>query len=163
MKATKAQTPEINAKALEVALEKEVESAVLQTLNRTIKLTVHAAVQAGVKHALESATKKSMASQPLPQTKAPASAARVVQNGVTAPAPGGRCAAVWDALDAMVAKGKAPMVADIRKVAAAKKWNEHNAEIEFYNWRKFHGVAGKPAAPAVATPPQRRSTDRIAA
>lgn len=52
------------------------------------------------------------------------------------PRAGGKCAAVWDYLDANpMTTGKA-----LREVAAAKGWNPNNATCELYAWRKFHGL-----------------------
>lgn len=48
------------------------------------------------------------------------------------PRAGGKCAAVWDYLDAH------PMttVKELREVAAAQGWNVNNATCELYAWRK---------------------------
>ena len=52
------------------------------------------------------------------------------------PRAGGKCAAVWDYLDANpMTTGKA-----LREVAAAKGWNPNNATCELFAWRKFHGL-----------------------
>jgi hypothetical protein len=76
---------------------------------------------------------------------------RPEQNGVKRPSAGGRCRAVWDACDEMVAAGDTPTASDIRAIAEANGWNANNASIEFYQWRKFNGITGrqaKPKAPA---------------
>lgn len=71
---------------------------------------------------------------------------RPEQNGVKRPSAGGKCRAVWDALDELQAelegdeKVTAKMVKDL---AADEGWNVNNASIEFYNWRKFNGVSGR--------------------
>jgi len=77
---------------------------------------------------------------------------RPEQNGVKRPSAGGRCRAVWDALDAYQTEtGEVPTAAVVRSLAADEGWNPNNASIEFYQWRKFHGITGrakKVAAPA---------------
>lgn len=77
---------------------------------------------------------------------------RPTQNGVTRPSAGGRCRAVWDALDAYQREtGELPTAQVVRELAADEGWNPNNASIEFYQWRKFHGITGrakKVAAPA---------------
>jgi hypothetical protein len=60
------------------------------------------------------------------------------RNGVTRPGPRSvKCAAVWDHLDA----NPALTVSGIREVGRAKGWNDRNTGIEYYQWRKFHGLA----------------------
>lgn len=77
---------------------------------------------------------------------------RPTQNGVTRPSAGGRCRAVWDALDAYQREtGELPTAQTVRELAADEGWNPNNASIEFYQWRKFNGITGrakKVAAPA---------------
>lgn len=80
---------------------------------------------------------------------------RPTQNGVTRPSAGGRCRAVWDALDAYQREtGEVPNAKVVRDLAADEGWNPNNASIEFYQWRKFNGITGrakKIAAPVEAT------------
>jgi hypothetical protein len=61
---------------------------------------------------------------------------RVTQNGVTRPSAGGKCDAVWVALDGMVA----PTSAMIKEWAADNGQNVNNATTEFSQWRKFNGL-----------------------
>jgi hypothetical protein len=63
---------------------------------------------------------------------------REERNGVKRPRAGGLCAAVWDFCDhaARAVTGKV-----LRQAAEDKGWNENNALIEFYNWRKLNGVS----------------------
>lgn len=76
---------------------------------------------------------------------------RPEQNGVKRPSIGGRCRAVWDALDAYLAEtGDQPTAKVVRDLAADEGWNPNNASIEFYQWRKFHGIKGR--APKVEAP-----------
>lgn len=65
----------------------------------------------------------------------------VVQNGVRKPIKG-VCADVWATLDEMQAAcpDAAIHIADVKGLAAAKGWNINNVTIEFYGWRKFHGI-----------------------
>jgi hypothetical protein len=79
---------------------------------------------------------------------------RPEQNGIKRPSIGGKCRAVWDACDEMVAAGTPPTAKDVRAIAEANGWNANNASIEFYQWRKFNGITGrqpKVEAPAAAT------------
>lgn len=62
---------------------------------------------------------------------------REVRNGIKRPSAGGLCRAVWDALDAEVAAGRTPTVRDAKSIAVARGWNENNASIEYYIWRRF--------------------------
>ena len=68
---------------------------------------------------------------------------RPEQNGVCRPSAGGKCRAIWDHCDEMYAKGVTPMPKLIKEAAKQKGWNENNAVIEMYQWRKFHGVTGR--------------------
>lgn len=61
------------------------------------------------------------------------------QNGVKRPAAGGRCAAVWDYLDA----NPGTTAKQIREAAEGKGWNVNNAMCELYAWRKFNGITGR--------------------
>lgn len=95
---------------------------------------------------------------PLPVTAKPTQVAiglkiekdRPEQNGIKRPSAGGRCRAVWDALDDYRKEtGDLPTAKVVRELAADEGWNPNNASIEFYQWRKFHGITGRqPAAAA---------------
>jgi hypothetical protein len=94
---------------------------------------------------------------PLPVTSKPTQVAvglvieknRPEQNGIKRPSAGGRCRAVWDALDAYRAEtGELPTAKTVRALAADEGWNPNNASIEFYQWRKFNGITGRAAKPA---------------
>lgn len=68
---------------------------------------------------------------------------RIEQNGVKRPGPG-KCLEVWEYLDQhgnMTPK-------DLKSVAAEKGWNENNALIEMYGWRRFNGITGRIKAAA---------------
>lgn len=100
------------------------------------------------------------AAKPLPVSTKPTQVAiglkieqnRPEQNGVTRPSAGGRCRAVWDALDEFRAEtGNVPTAKDVRAIAADEGWNPNNASIEFYQWRKFNGITGRQAK-VVAAP-----------
>jgi len=61
---------------------------------------------------------------------------REERNGVKRPGPGGKCAAVWEYLDIYpTATAK-----EMREMAASIGWNLNNTSIEYYQWRKFHGI-----------------------
>lgn len=68
---------------------------------------------------------------------------RPEQNGIVRPSVGGKCRAIWDACDALYAKGTMPMPKVIKELAQANGWNENNAVIEMYQWRKFNGIIGR--------------------
>ena len=68
---------------------------------------------------------------------------REMKNGIKRPSAGGKCRAVWDALDGYSAEEGAPTIAVVRSLAADEGWNVSNATIEFYQWRKFNGVTGR--------------------
>lgn len=63
------------------------------------------------------------------------------RNGVRRPIKG-KCADVWNALDNMLPNG-VPTIGNVRDLAKANGWNVNNATIEFYAWRKFHGLNNK--------------------
>jgi hypothetical protein len=70
---------------------------------------------------------------------------RPEQNGIKRPSVGGKCRAIWDALDAYREEtGELPTSKVVKELAADEGWNPNNASIEFYQWRKFHGI-GKAA------------------
>jgi len=76
---------------------------------------------------------------------------RPEQNGIKRPSAGGRCRAVWDALDAYRAEtGELPTAKVVASLAADEGWNPNNASIEFYQWRKFNGITGRQPKPAKA-------------
>ncbi|MGC3189997.1 hypothetical protein ACPTGE_06655 [Pseudomonas aeruginosa] len=62
---------------------------------------------------------------------------REERNGVKRPRAGGACAAVWEYLD----QNGNMQPKDLKPVAAEKGWNENNALIELYGWRKFMGLS----------------------
>lgn len=63
-------------------------------------------------------------------------------NGVKRPSIGGKCRAIWDALDAYRAEeGELPTSKVVRELAADEGWNPNNASIEYYQWRKYNGIA----------------------
>lgn len=66
---------------------------------------------------------------------------RPEQNGVKRPSIGGKCRAIWDALDAYRAEtGELPTSKTVRELAADEGWNPNNASIEYYQWRKYNGI-----------------------
>lgn len=69
---------------------------------------------------------------------------REERNGVKRPSAGGKCRAVWDALDALLAEleaGEEITSAMVKDLATDEGWNANNASIEFYQWRKFNGFS----------------------
>lgn len=66
---------------------------------------------------------------------------REEQNGIKRPSIGGKCRAIWDALDAhALESGDDPTAKDVKQLAATHGWNPNNASIEYYQWRKFNGI-----------------------
>ena len=69
---------------------------------------------------------------------------RPEQNGIKRPSAGGLCREVWDAMDAIrESTGEVPVSKQVRELAGARNWNDNNAMIEFYQWRKFNGITGR--------------------
>lgn len=68
---------------------------------------------------------------------------RQEQNGITKPSIGGKCRAIWDACDLEYASNNVPAVKRIKEIAVENGWNVNNAVIEYYQWRKFHGLTGR--------------------
>jgi len=99
--------------------EAELEAAVIKKVAEALPAAVHDAV-----HALLAGA--------APQGD------RTVQNGVRRPLEGGKCDAIWSALDKVLAKGSAPTLHAVQALATKHGWNANNARIEFYQWRKFH-------------------------
>jgi len=66
---------------------------------------------------------------------------RPEQNGIKRPSIGGKCRAIWDALDVYREEtGELPTSKVVKELAADEGWNPNNASIEFYQWRKYHGI-----------------------
>lgn len=65
---------------------------------------------------------------------------REERNGIKRPSVGSLCRAVWDALDAI---GTSASAKDVKALAEENEWNQNNASIEFYQWRKFNGIEGR--------------------
>lgn len=67
---------------------------------------------------------------------------RPEQNGIKRPSAGGKCRAIWDALDEYRAEtGELPTSKTVKELATDSGWNPNNASIEYYQWRKFNGIA----------------------
>lgn len=62
------------------------------------------------------------------------------QNGIKEPGPTGKCRAVWDMLNE-VSKREQVSALRARELAKLHGWNERNATIEFYRWKRFHGYS----------------------
>ena len=56
------------------------------------------------------------------------------------PKAGGKCRAIWDALDRCKSM---PVPTFVREMAREEGWNENNAVCELYAWRKHHGITGR--------------------
>lgn len=63
---------------------------------------------------------------------------RVERNGIKQPSVGGACRSVWDACSEMQGLQDTPLtVKQVKEHAVTMGWNENNAVIEFYRWRKW--------------------------
>lgn len=89
----------------------------------------------------DKATVVEVTTQPAPTAPAKSKARSETRNGVRCPIKG-KCADVWNALDNMLPNG-VPTIGNVRDLAKANGWNINNATIEFYAWRKFHGLNNK--------------------
>lgn len=68
---------------------------------------------------------------------------REERNGMTRPSIGGVCREIWDACDELYVDGKVPSLKEMKKVADAKGWSHVTTSVQYYQWRKFHGVRGR--------------------
>ena len=104
----------------------QLELEVIKRVTEVLPSAVHAAVQGVLGIDLTS----------------PKPPARRVRNGVKEPKPGGKCHSVWDELDDVLRERKeVPVLSEFVKAAEQKGINANNARIEFYNWRRFHGLS----------------------
>lgn len=62
--------------------------------------------------------------------------AQNAQREITLPREGGKCRAVWDALDEMTKTGE-PTVSQIMQYAEEQGWSSGNARSEFYRWKHY--------------------------
>lgn len=65
---------------------------------------------------------------------------RDTANGVSRPSAGGKCRAVWDMLDGI---GLDATAKQAREQAATLGYDKTTTMVQFYRWRKFHGIAGR--------------------
>lgn len=78
-----------------------------------------------------------------PKPEAPAPAEVVKQNGITRPRAGGKCDAVWCALDRLTGTD-APMTnKQARALSVELGINPSTMGVQFGKWRKFHGISGQ--------------------
>lgn len=108
-----------------------------------VEITVHKTpdeVRFGWKQVEATAPADPVVTTGKPKKEAAPQPERIEQNGVKRPGPG-KCLEVWEWLD----ENGNCMPKDLRPVAAEKGWNENNALIELYQWRKFNGITGKQA------------------
>ena len=89
----------------------------------------------------DKATVVEVTTQPAPVALAKDKTRSETRNGVRRPIKG-KCADVWNALDNML-PDSVPTIGNVRDLAKANGWNINNATIEFYAWRKFHGLNNK--------------------
>ncbi len=48
---------------------------------------------------------------------------------------GQKVRAVWDTLDRMKSAGQIPTIAEVRRIAAKRRWNGNTARVQFYLWK----------------------------
>lgn len=89
----------------------------------------------------DKATVVEVTTQPVPAAPVKSKTRSETRNGVRRPIKG-KCADVWNALDNML-PNDVPTIGNVRDLAKANSWNINNATIEFYAWRKFHGLNNK--------------------
>lgn len=71
---------------------------------------------------------------------------RPEQNGIKQPSVGTLCRRIWDKLDALSAETKSiPQIKPFRDALTAEGVDTTTCTIQFYRWRKFHGVTGRTA------------------
>lgn len=61
------------------------------------------------------------------------------RNGVTRPRAGGKCAAVWDALDRMTGNGTSLTAKEARALAGELEINPSTMGVQFGKWKRFNG------------------------
>lgn len=67
---------------------------------------------------------------------------REERNGLKRPSIGGKCRAIWDECDRIEeSTGLVPMPKQLKAFASENGYNENNAVIELYQWRKFMGYS----------------------
>jgi hypothetical protein len=72
---------------------------------------------------------------------------RPEQNGIKQPSVGTLCRSIWDALDKQAAEtGKIPQIKPFRDALTGQGVDSTTCTIQFYRWRKFHGVTGRNVA-----------------
>ncbi len=88
---------------------------------------------------------------------------RIERNGIKQPSTGGACRSVWDACSEMQALDPAtPLkVKQVKAHAATMGWNENNAVIEFYRWKKWSAPTVEEML-APATDPDKAMVDYAA-
>ena len=67
-----------------------------------------------------------------------------VQNGIKAPMRAGKCKHVWEVCEAIYkSTGRVPTLKELNAHEAMQGTNQTNNQIEFYRWRKYHGLNAK--------------------
>jgi hypothetical protein len=121
-----------NDKKIVEVLEKTVTTEVMKRIGVPLQAVVHDAVVEAIAAASHTG-----------EVPAQAEPKQVQSADVHRPKAGGRCAAVWDELDRIRTGNGVPMLSDIMKVGRHLKWNDNNTRVEYYAWRKFHGISGR--------------------
>lgn len=86
---------------------------------------------------------KEMGIQAKVTTKQPRSSG-IVQNGITRPAPGTKCAVIFDLADKLSTEMNGVVaIATLKAREELKEFNDHTLKTQYQRWRKFHNVSGR--------------------
>lgn len=127
------ETSPVDQKIVQV-LEQTVETEVLKRIGEPLRAVVHDAVREAIVAASHV--------EEVPAESTAEEAART-SNEPRRPKAGGRCAAVWDELDQLHKDDGVPSLKQIMAVGKRRKWNENNTRVEYYQWRRAHGIHGR--------------------
>jgi ribosomal protein L12E/L44/L45/RPP1/RPP2 len=162
-----------NTKTLSMGTDETTDNKIVEVLEKTVTTEVTKRIGALLQAVVHDAVVEAIvAASHVGETPAEAAPAEPKQAQAAQganphrPRAGGRCAAVWDELDRLRAENDVPMLSDIMKVGRQRKWNENNTRVEYYQWRKFHGIRGRlgsrkaPPRRSVINVPSYRGPDR---
>lgn len=65
---------------------------------------------------------------------------REEKNGIKRPSIGGKCRAIWDALDRLNKEVQFPTAKDARLLSDKYGWEPMTCLLQLYAWRKFNGL-----------------------
>uniref|UniRef100_A0AAU7B8W5 Uncharacterized protein n=1 Tax=Pseudomonas phage BL5 TaxID=3109218 RepID=A0AAU7B8W5_9VIRU len=130
-------------KPLSVGTDENIDNKIVKVLEETVTTEVMKRLGAPLQAVVHDAVAEAIVAASHVEDQ-PAKAVQAAQDADPhRPRAGGRCAAVWEELDRLRAEDDVPMLSDIMKVGRQRKWNENNTRVEYYQWRKFHGIRGR--------------------